>query len=137
MDQKYVLEEVRWRFFSPRGRQYSTRRIKAVKSFRLITGRLVQAGELGGFVESEANLSQEGSCWIADDAVVCGDAFICDDAVVSEDASVCDSGLVKDDSWVCGGARVYDAATVLHQAHVSGVAIVKGETVVDGNVLWE
>lgn len=35
-------------------------RIKALKDF----GN-VEAGELGGWVESEKNLSQEGNCWIA------------------------------------------------------------------------
>ncbi|MBR3172709.1 hypothetical protein IKF21_02240 [Candidatus Saccharibacteria bacterium] len=34
-------------------------RIRALKSFGD-----VRAGDIGGFVQSEANLSQEGSCWI-------------------------------------------------------------------------
>ena len=44
-------------------------RIKALKDF----GN-VKKGELGGYVESERNLSQEGNCWVCGNAKVCGDA---------------------------------------------------------------
>ena len=43
-------------------------RIKALKSFKTIISRHVDAGDLGGWVESEANLSQEGLCWLFDEA---------------------------------------------------------------------
>ena len=43
-------------------------RIKALKSFDTIIGRRVNKGDLGGWVESEANLSQDGKCWLFDDA---------------------------------------------------------------------
>ena len=43
-------------------------RIKALKSFNTIIGRKVNAGDLGGWVESEKNLSQGGKCWLFDDA---------------------------------------------------------------------
>lgn len=38
-------------------------RIRARKGFSATHGRYISAGTWGGFVESEANLSQEGSCW--------------------------------------------------------------------------
>ena len=40
-------------------------RIKALKDFCD-----VKEGELGGWVESEDNLSQEGTCWVYEDAEV-------------------------------------------------------------------
>lgn len=40
-------------------------RIQALKSFAD-----VQKGDLGGFVESEANLSQQNTCWIYDSSIV-------------------------------------------------------------------
>lgn len=43
-------------------------RIKALKGFKTIIGRRVNAGDLGGWVESEANLSHEGTCWLFDEA---------------------------------------------------------------------
>ena len=37
---------------------------------------IVKAGELGGYIESEKNLSHEGNCWVADDAYVYNSAYI-------------------------------------------------------------
>lgn len=47
-------------------------RIKALKDI----GTSVKKGNLGGFVESERNLSQEGNCWVYGSAMVCGSAEI-------------------------------------------------------------
>ena len=48
-------------------------RIKALASF----GN-VKAGDLGGYVESEENLSQNGNAWVCGNAEVCGNAdYIC------------------------------------------------------------
>ena len=46
-------------------------RIKALESF----GR-VEKGELGGWIESEKNLSQDGDAWVFDNARVYGDAKV-------------------------------------------------------------
>ena len=54
-------------------------RIKALVSF----GN-VKAGELGGYVEKEENLSHDGNAWVYDDAWVYGDARVYDDAWVYE-----------------------------------------------------
>ena len=59
-------------------------RIKALKDF----GN-VKKGELGGYVESEYNLSQIGNCWVYGNARVCGDAELCGNAKVCGNARVC------------------------------------------------
>lgn len=46
----------------------------------------VKAGELGGFVEKEENLSQDGNAWVYGDARVYGNARVCGDACVYGDA---------------------------------------------------
>lgn len=79
-------------------------RIEAVKSF----GR-VHAGDKGGFVEGLHNLSEQGDCWIYDNAVVCGGAY------------------VKDNAVVCDVAAVYDNAHIGHNAQIKGGAIIKGD----------
>ena len=38
----------------------------------------VKAGDLGGWIEKEKNLSQEGDCWVYDNAQVFGDAEVSD-----------------------------------------------------------
>mgnify|MGYP000660509450 CR=1 FL=1 len=52
-------------------------RIKALISF----GN-VEEGELGGYVEKEENLSNDGNAWVYGNARVCGDAEVCGDARV-------------------------------------------------------
>ena len=46
-------------------------RIRALRDFGD-----VEKGDLGGFVESEANLSNEGNCWVSGNARVSGDARV-------------------------------------------------------------
>lgn len=58
-------------------------RIKALKDFFVI-----KAGDLGGYVESEDNLSQEGNCWIYDDAKVYGGSKVFGNARVAHNATV-------------------------------------------------
>ena len=61
-------------------------RIKALKNFGA-----VQKGDLGGYVEKDKNLSQEGNCWVGDDAKVY------DNAKVYNNARVCNRALVYGD----------------------------------------
>lgn len=49
-------------------------RIEAVETFGS-----VEAGEKGGWIEKEANLSQEGLSWVSGDAWVYGNSQVCDD----------------------------------------------------------
>ena len=58
-------------------------RIKALKDF----GN-VKKGELGGYVESERNLSQEGNCWVYDNARVYSNAKVFGNAEVCGNAEV-------------------------------------------------
>ncbi len=80
----------------------------------------VKEGDLGGFVESEDNLSHEGDCWVGDTATVFEDAKVYGDAQVADDANVCGN------AEVCGNARIYDNAGVVGNAKVSGNARVYG-----------
>ena len=59
----------------------------------------VKAGDVGGVVESENNLSHDGDCWVSDDAWVYGNARVSGNAEVYVNAQV--SGDIGDIS-VCG-----------------------------------
>ena len=48
-------------------------RIKALRDF----GH-VKKGNLGGWIESEDNLSHDGNCWVFDEAGVYGNARVCE-----------------------------------------------------------
>lgn len=54
----------------------------------------VKIGDLGGWVESEANLSHDGNCWVADDSVVKNLAGVYQDAIVYDNSIVEDNVLV-------------------------------------------
>ena len=78
-------------------------------------------GEVGGWVESEENLSQKGDCWIEKDAKVVGSARVYEDAMIKEKAEVGDS------------ARVYGKAEIRDSVGIGGTASVSEEAVVRGN----
>lgn len=63
-------------------------RIRACISFTTTSGDEVKAGDLGGFVEKESNLSHNGKAWVWGNAKVWGNAEVCGDAKVCGDASV-------------------------------------------------
>jgi carbonic anhydrase/acetyltransferase-like protein (isoleucine patch superfamily) len=83
--------------------------------------RYLDDGTLGGWLESEANLSQE--C----------EALVLDEAMVYGDASVSGAALVRGEAVVCLGARVYGSAVVSEWAQVVDQARVYGDAQVSGN----
>jgi hypothetical protein len=98
-------------------------RIRALLSFRSII-----KGDLGGYVESEKNLSQvSGNAWVYGDARVYGNAWVSGNARVYGNAQVCSN------AWVYGDARVYGNAWVSGNAQVYGNAQVCSNTWVSGN----
>ena len=109
-------------------------RIRALKDFGC-----VKAGDLGGYVESENNLSQENNCWIDNNASVYGDAVVSGNAWVFDDAEVYGNARVYENAEVYGEARVFDNAEVFgkawvyENASVLGDAKVYGDAVVSGN----
>ena len=85
--------------------------ISGVKLFRikaLIEFGNVKAGDLGGYIEKEENLSHMGNAWVSGNAQVSGDAQVFGDARVFGNA------------WVSGNARVFGDAQVSGDARVSG-----------------
>ena len=52
----------------------------------------VKAGDLGGYIESEYNLENDGNAWIYDNGMVGGNAVVGADAIVGADAWIRNSG---------------------------------------------
>src|SRR5712692_9277096 len=105
-------------------------RIRALKDF----GN-VKSGDLGGFVASERNLSQDGNCWIADDAQVYDQAVISDDAQILGRARVYGHGRVGDKGQVLGNAQVFENGWVFKNGVVFDNAKVFGASKVRDNGL--
>ena len=58
----------------------------------------VDTGELGGWIEKESNLAQDGNAWVYGDAEVYGNARVYDNAEVYGDARVAGN------AWCCCSA---------------------------------
>ena len=101
------------------------RRIRALTEIRTAMGT-VQPGDLGGWVELEGNLAQDGSAWVSDDARVFGNARVSGSAWISGDARVFGNARVYGDARVSGNARVFGNAWVSGNALVSDDARVLG-----------
>lgn len=95
-------------------------RIMAVKDFDD-----VHVGDLGGWVESEDNLSQFGNCWIYDDAMVLDEAKVFDDAKIRDKAVIYGWAIVCGKAMVSGHANVCGRAIVTNEAIVSDMAMVR------------
>ena len=116
--------------------------ISGVKLFRikaLIEFGNVKAGDLGGYIEKEENLSHMGDAWVSDDArisgnaQVFGNAWVSGNAQVSGNARVSGNAQVFGDAWVSGDTQVSGNARVSGNAWVSGNARVFGDAQVFGN----
>ena len=92
-------------------------RIIAVRSFGM-----VREGALGGYIESEKNLSHEGFCWIYDHAKVYDEARVYGDAVVFDGARVHDRAEVRDHARVSGYAEIYGDAEIRGDTEIYGNA---------------
>ncbi len=103
-------------------------RIEALKDFSD-----VKKGNKGGFIENESNLSQNGNCWVYDDAMVCGNAKVSDNAMVCGNAKVYGTARVYDNAKVYDYAKVYDKAWVYDNAEIYGDAKVYGNADVYDN----
>ena len=97
-------------------------RIRALRDFGD-----VKKGDIGGYIESEENLSHNGDCWVYNDAEVFDNAVVLDNARVFDTARVFGDAEVFNDAKVFGDARVFDNARVFDTARVFGDAGVYGD----------
>ena len=104
-------------------------RIRAVRD---IPEQNVKAGDLGGWLETEENLSHNGAAWVANSACVMDSARVTDSALVMGTACVTGKARVTGSARVTGKASVTDSARVMGSARVTGEACVTGNACVTG-----
>ena len=102
-------------------KDYFVYQIKALKDFAD-----VKAGDLGGYVASEENLSQEGNCWIYDNAMAIHDARVTDNAIVKDEASIRDKAFLGQDVVVSKNAIVRGNAACVGSVTITDIAIIQG-----------
>ena len=151
-DKKYIMTDEARTF-----KGHTLHRIKAIKSFGDI-----KEGDLGGFIESEENLSQYCEAWIyrngcvyedatvwhnakignknatADDeinmqTVVYGRALVSGQVHIFDKAVICGDAATTDNCKIYGNAYVDENAWVRGCAEVSGNARIEGSSRIGGN----
>ncbi|WP_077064992.1 hypothetical protein [Mannheimia massilioguelmaensis] len=111
--------------------------IQALRDFTTSNDTEVKAGDLGGFLSGEHNLSHEGNCWVANSAEVR------DKACVSENGYVGGCSYLNDAVQVFGNAcitrgdfygevKIYDNATVYVKGTVCDEVEIFGNAEVGG-----
>ncbi|WP_375612427.1 MULTISPECIES: hypothetical protein [unclassified Bartonella] len=126
-------------------------RIRALRDFGD-----VKAGDLGGFIEKEDNLSHDGNCWVYDKARVFqnarvyengkvksffvdvyGDAQIYGNAIfegmtINDYCEVYGNAHIQDTVVIEGNAKIYDNASVSDNAYISDTSVICGDAHVGG-----
>ena len=82
----------------------------------------VKAGEWGGYVEKETNLSQYGGAWVYTHAQVYGNAQVFGQALVYGNAQVFGNARIFDYARIFGDSLVYGNACMCDNAQVSSDA---------------
>ena len=102
-------------------------RIVALRDIETILG-IVKKGDLGGYVASEHNLSQDDECWVFANGKAFGQAIVTEEAVIN------DFGIIQDDAELSGNVILKNYGIVRENAIVTGECEIRGHAVVEGNV---
>ena len=100
--------------FTGRSSQVMIYRIRALRDIPRFG---VKAGDLGGWIQNEENLSQDFFCWIHRSSVVLGDARVVGNSYIGDDS------LVHGEAVVTGNCFVYES-------NIGGKSKIVGNSVV-------
>lgn len=105
--------------------EYDNVKLYRIRALRDIDG-LLEEGELGGYIQSNENLDQNGDCWVGDNAIV------------YENARIRDNALVLDESIIGGLTTVKDSVLIEGCNIIKGNIEISGDIVISGNnqVCW-
>lgn len=92
-------------------------------------------GLVGGWIESEENLSQEGSCFVYDSAWVIDHAVVKDNAEIHDRSVVCDLAIVEGNAEVRGKSVVCDLAIVGDEVKIKDITVDKNKVLSGGRGL--
>ena len=120
--------------------------LRQIRALKKIPQWGIKKGELGGYIESENNLSQNGNCWVEEgsyvydraivyeNALVCGTARVFGYAGIAEESTISENACVYGHAIVFGSARIYGFAKVHGQARVYGEARVGKKSNICGRI---
>lgn len=103
-------------------------RIRALQSFGG-----VKAGDLGGWIRDERNLSTKGTAWVSGEACVYDSAIVTESALVRENATVRGTAIIRGNGIIADHALIESKAKVFENALVMGEAIIGNSVQIFGN----
>lgn len=110
-------------------------RIRALKNFAGI-----KAGELGGYVAGEHNLSQYGNSWIQQDSMVFNLAYVGDNALVSKSIMYGNAKAVENSRIIhttMYGDTVIKGFAISNNAYIYYKSVICGESRVSGHLAFD
>ena len=126
--------------------------IRALKSFYIDEFTEIKTGQLGGYVESEENLSQQGSCWIYNNvkirgnvkvyesAILCGavraygNAKIHGECNIGGDIFITGNAEIKGEARIAAGGEITGNTVIERMPYITGNVYIAGDTLISGNV---
>ena len=105
-------------------------RIRALKDFSDI-----KAGDIGGWVCSEDNLSQNGNCWIYDNAKCLDDARVYYNAKMYDNAIMYDDAIMYDNSRMFNNTIMYNNSRIFNNAKMYDNAMMYNKTRMFSNAI--
>jgi len=103
------------------------KRVRALKSFANI-----KKGQIGGWVEGEWNLSQEGDCWVDGEAKVWENAKVSENAQLWGKSCVYGNAQIYGEASVWGESQIFDNAKIFDEASIFGYAKIFGNVEIGG-----
>jgi len=131
--------------FTGKTRKYRDSTLHQIRALKEITHigtsrqATVKKGDLGGWIESEENLSHEGLCWVLpggmvfENAIVKGNATVFKNGKVYGEADVSETAVVGEKCKVYGEAiltgwsRIYNGVTLHESIRVGGSSFLVGD----------
>lgn len=126
-NRKYELTNITMKF-----KERTLYRIRALKDFSD-----VKAGDLGGWVSSEYNLSQYGNCWIYNNAKCMDSSRIYDNSAMYDNAVMCNSSKMHDFSAMFDDSEMRGKSEMHSCSGMYNDSILKGEEKLYGELIFK
>ena len=96
----------------------------------------VKAGDKGGYISGEHNLSHDGECWVYEKGRALYKGRVQDNAKVKS-GIVCDHGRAKDNALITGGSMILGKGLAYDNAILQKNSIISGSGQVGNNVILD
>ena len=84
-------------------KEYDSYKVYRIKASNDIPIYNIKRGDFGGWIQNEFNLSQEGTCWVGDEAIVIEDARILGKCFFGGNAVIRHNRVISEDVKIIEG----------------------------------